>query len=70
MSNEEVLVVTSKLKRYIKETAGMNCAGNVPAALSVLVRQLTDAAIANAAKDRRKTVKDRDYVMPSGGGEE
>ncbi|MCX8230099.1 MAG: hypothetical protein OTJ44_09175 [Planctomycetota bacterium] len=60
----EVLVVTSKVKQYIKDTAGMNCAGAVPGELSNLVRQICDAAIASAAKDRRKTVKDRDVQFP------
>ena len=61
----DVLVVTSKVKKYIKETAGMNCAGNVPAELSNIVRAVCDAAIAAAAKDRRKTVKDRDVSVPA-----
>ncbi len=64
MSNQEVLVVISKLKKYIKEQAGMNCAGNVAPVVSQMVRELTDAAIAAAAKDRRKTVKDRDFAWP------
>ena len=61
----DVLVVTSKVKKYIKESAGMNCAGNVPAELSTIVRAVCDAAIAAAAKDRRKTVKDRDVCLPA-----
>jgi len=65
MSNEEVLVVISKLKKYIKTSAGMNCAGNVAPVVSAMVRELTDTAIAAAAKDRRKTVKDRDFSWPA-----
>lgn len=61
MSDKEVLVVVSKLKAYIKSTADMNTAGNVAEKLSELVRSLTDKAIANAKKDGRKTVMDRDF---------
>lgn len=57
----EVLVVTSKLKKYIKEKADMNTAGNVAEVLSDKIRGLVDEAIDNAKKDGRKTVKDRDF---------
>ncbi|MDP6850796.1 MAG: hypothetical protein QGH51_04915 [Planctomycetota bacterium] len=63
--SSEVLVVVSKLKKYIKEQSGMNCAGNVSPVISDMVRALTDQAIAAAAKDRRKTVKDRDFSWPA-----
>ena len=56
----EVLIVTSKLKKYIKDKAGMNTAGDVAEALSNKVRQIVDEAIQNAQADKRKTVKDRD----------
>ncbi len=68
MSDSEVLVVVSKVKNYIKAKSGMNTSGNVPPALSALIRQLCDDAVARAGADRRKTVMDRDFVMPSGGG--
>lgn len=69
MSDSEVLVVVSKLKNYIKSQSGMNTSGNAAPAVSALVRQLCDAAIASAQKDGRKTVMDRDFQMPSGGGD-
>jgi len=68
MSDNEVLVVASKLKSYIKDKADMNTAGNVPGALSHIIRTLTDQAIENARRDGRKTVKDRDFSLPSAGG--
>lgn len=56
----EVLVVTSKVKSFIKEQAQMNTSGNVPDELSARVRQLCEKAIENAKADGRKTVMDRD----------
>jgi len=58
----EVLVVASKVKKYIKEKAEMNTAGNVVEALSDRIREMCDAAIEAARKDGRKTVKDRDLA--------
>jgi histone H3/H4 len=61
MSDEEILIVTSKVKKYVKEKAGMNTAGNVPAVISAKIRELIDQAIENAQNDKRKTLKDRDF---------
>lgn len=58
---KDVLVVASKLKKYLKEEKGMHTAGNVPAVLSDVVREIVDVAVEKAKKDRRKTVKDRDF---------
>lgn len=55
----EILVVTSKVKNYIKE-AGMNTAASVAEALSEKVRQVCDEAMANARSAKRKTVRDTD----------
>lgn len=57
----EVLIVTSKLKNYIKEKSAMNTAGGVPEILSDRVRSLCDQAIENARREGRKTVMDRDF---------
>ncbi|NBW39956.1 hypothetical protein EBR25_03025 [bacterium] len=64
MSDKEVLVVVSKLKNYIKDAAGMNTSGNVPARLTEIVQTLCNEAIENARKDGRKTVMDRDFQAP------
>ena len=61
MSEQEVLVVVSKLKNYIREASGMNTAGNVAPLLSDKIRQMCDQAIERARADGRKTVKDRDF---------
>ena len=56
----DVLVVTSKVKGYIKEAAGFNTSGTTIKALSDVVKKICDQAIENAQKDGRKTVMDRD----------
>lgn len=67
---QEVLVVISKLKNYIRERSGFNTAGSVAPALSDHLRRVCDAAIENARRDGRKTVMDRDLpsvdLTPSG----
>jgi histone H3/H4 len=56
----EVLVVTTRLKAYIQERAGMSTSDRVFNVLSDHVRELLDLAIAAAGRDGRKTVMDRD----------
>jgi hypothetical protein len=64
MSNdtpEDILIVASKLKQYIKARSGMNTSDTVMAALSDIVRRACDEAIREAGRDDRKTVMDRDF---------
>ena len=61
MGDQDVLVVVSKLKGYIRSKAGMNTAGNVAPVLSEIICRLCDDAIQRAKDDGRKTVKDRDF---------
>lgn len=61
MSEQEVLVVASKIKKYIKEAGDMKTSGNVLTALSDRLRGMCDQAIQNARSDGRKTVLDRDF---------
>ena len=61
MSEEDVMVVVSKLKNYIRAKSEMNTAGNVAPKLSEIVRSLCDQAIERARSDGRKTVMDRDF---------
>lgn len=56
----DVLIVTSKVKSFIKEQSQMNTSGTVPAELSERIRQLCIKAIENAKADGRKTVMERD----------
>ncbi|MFN0056870.1 MAG: hypothetical protein ACKVX7_00305 [Planctomycetota bacterium] len=57
---QEVLVVVSKLKKYIKAQSGMNTAGTVAEEVSKRVRAICDRAIEAARQNGRKTVMERD----------
>ena len=57
----DILIVASKLKAYIRARSGMNTSENVMEALSDIVRELCDAAVQRAAEDGRKTVMARDF---------
>lgn len=57
----DVLIVASKLKAYIKAASDMNTSASVMDVLSDKVRDLCDAAIANAKAAGRQTVMDRDF---------
>lgn len=59
-NNNEILVVASKVKDYIKEQSGMNTAASALEALSDRIRQLSNVGIENAKADERKTVMARD----------
>lgn len=61
-ADDDVLVVVSKLKRYIRDRSDMNTSDNVMGPLSSHLRQLCNEAIRNAARDGRKTVLDRDFA--------
>lgn len=56
----EVLVVASKVKKYISERSNMNTSASTMDALTEKIRFLCDRAIENARADGRKTVMDRD----------
>jgi len=60
--DKEVLVVASKLKKYIKDRAGMNCSADVIEILSDYLRHQANDAIDKAREDGRKTVKARDFM--------
>jgi hypothetical protein len=62
--DNEILIVISKLKKYIKDRSGMNCSDAVAEVLSDHVRALCDDSIRAAGRDERKTVLDRDVPRP------
>ena len=64
-TGEEVLVVVSKLKGYIRAKSEMNTSGAVASRLSAIIRKLCDQAIERAKADNRKTVMDRDFEAPA-----
>ena len=57
----EVLIVASKLKKYVRARSGMNTSDSVMEVLSRRVRALCDDAILRAQEDGRKTILDRDF---------
>ncbi|HXU00109.1 MAG TPA: hypothetical protein VN903_03915 [Polyangia bacterium] len=58
--HDEILVVVSKVKKYIRDRSDMNTSDAVAEALGAHVRKVCDDAIRNAVRDGRKTVLDRD----------
>lgn len=62
VTDRDMLIVISKMKKYIKDRSGMNCSDAVADMLSDHVRLLCDEAIRSAARDERKTVLDRDVT--------
>jgi hypothetical protein len=59
--DQEILIVASKLKQYVKEKYDLNTSANVMEALSDEVRKITDRAAAKAMADGRKTLMERDF---------
>lgn len=59
--SQEVLVVVSKMKQYIRERSEMNTSEEVNQVLSEMIRQACDQAIESARRDGRKTVMARDF---------
>lgn len=60
MSNE-VLVVVSKMKQYIRETSEFNTSEDVNQILSNMIRIACDRAVDKARASGRKTVMARDF---------
>jgi hypothetical protein len=57
---EEILIIASRLKDYIRARSGYNTSDGVLDPLSEIVRRACDEAIRNAAREGRKTVLERD----------
>ena len=60
--SDEVLVVASKMKKYIKDSHGLNTSAAVMPVLSDLIRKMADDAANTAKNDGRKTLLDRDFT--------
>ena len=56
------LVVTSKLKAYVKASTGLNTSDAVMEVLSDKLRDICDHAAERARADGRKTLMDRDFT--------
>ncbi len=59
----DVYVVTSKVKKLIKEHGGCNTSAETVAVLSEAVKRLCAKGIDSAKADGRKTVMARDIVI-------
>jgi histone H3/H4 len=59
----DVLVVTSKVKKYIKEKAQCNTSAETIDVLSKAIERLCDKGVEHAQQDGRKTVMARDIVI-------
>lgn len=58
---DEVLIVVSRLKDFVRDQADFNVAGDVPDVLSDLVREAVTDAIRQARAEGRRTVMARDF---------
>jgi hypothetical protein len=61
-SETDVLIVVSKLKKYVRDRSGMNTSDGVVQVLSDHVCALCREAIRQAGQDGRRTVLDRDFT--------
>lgn len=61
----EALVVASKVKKLIKEEAGLSTSSQAMDQLTVRIQTICLKSVENAAKDKRKTVMDRDFEAPT-----
>lgn len=59
----EILVVTSKVKKFIKEKGGCNTSSETVEVLSKAIEQLCLRGIESAKSDGRKTVMARDIGL-------
>jgi hypothetical protein len=61
IGEDDILIVVSKLKKYIRSKSGMNTSDTVMPVLSEHLRRVCDRAIQKATEEGRKTVLDRDF---------
>ena len=59
----DVLVVTSKVKKYIKEKSEMNTSAETVDVLSKAIERLCAKGVESAKADGRKTVMARDIII-------
>ena len=61
----EALVVASKVKKMIKEEAGLSTSAKAIEQLTIRIQTICLQSIENAKTDKRKTVMDRDFQAPT-----
>ncbi|EQC44006.1 hypothetical protein [Bacteriovorax sp. Seq25_V] len=59
--DQDVLIVVSKLKKYVKDKHGLNTSGDVFKRLSDIVRVACDRACERSKQDGRKTLMEKDF---------
>lgn len=57
---DEILVVVSKVRKYISDKSGMNTSAGVYKVLTEKIKRICDQSIEEARRQSRKTVLDRD----------
>lgn len=57
---DEILVVVSKVRKYVSDKSGMNTSAGVYEALTDRIKTICDKSIENARTQGRKTIMDRD----------
>ena len=60
LGSDDVLIIASRLKDYIRAKSGYHTSDRVLAPLSEIVRRVCDEAIRSAQREGRQTVLDRD----------
>ena len=61
VNNDEVLVVVSKLKSFVKDISGLNTSADVIPILSDTLREEVKKAVQNAHREGRKTLMGKDF---------
>jgi hypothetical protein len=61
VSHDEILVVVSKLKAFVKETTGLNTSNDVLPQLSDILREACLLAAQKAKREGRKTLMRKDF---------
>jgi histone H3/H4 len=61
----EALVVASKVKKMIKDEAGLSTSAQAIEQLTIRIQTVCLKSIENAKADKRKTVMDRDFQAPT-----
>ena len=59
-AGDEVLIIASRLKDYVRAKSGYHTSDRVLGPLSDIVRRICDEAIRNAQREGRRTILDRD----------
>lgn len=62
LGDDEVLVVVTKVRKYIADRSGLNTSAEVYDTLTEKIKRLYDQAIEHAKSQGRKTVMSRDFT--------